>query len=92
MAAKTPATGLVIRATTADCPAYVGNDGGSPDAPVANAGNAPVSVANSDRHCVCVLAITSTSGAGLAEQAQFCRQSWRVTTNQRWHNHADQSK
>ena len=41
-AAELPAAGLVIRATTAGCPAYVGNDGGSPDAPVANAGGAPV--------------------------------------------------
>jgi hypothetical protein len=41
-AAELPAVGLVIRAATAGCPAYVGNDGGSPDAPVANAGGAPV--------------------------------------------------
>ena len=41
-AAELPATGLVIRAATAGRPAYVGNDGGSPNAPVADAGGAPV--------------------------------------------------
>ena len=41
-AAELPAAGLVIRAATAGCPAFVGNDGGSPDGPVANAGGAPV--------------------------------------------------
>ena len=41
-AAELPAAGLVIRAATAGCQAYVGNDSGSPDAPVANAGGAPV--------------------------------------------------
>ena len=40
--AELPAEGLVIRAATAGCLAYVGNDGGSPDAPVANAGGVPV--------------------------------------------------
>ena len=37
MAAELPAAGLVSRAATAGCPAYAGNDGGSPNAPVANA-------------------------------------------------------
>ena len=41
-AAELPAAGLVIRAATAGCPAYAGNDVGSPDAPVASAGGRPV--------------------------------------------------
>ena len=41
-AAKLQAAGLVIHAATAGCPAYVGNDSGQPDAPVANAGGALV--------------------------------------------------
>jgi len=31
MATELPAAGLVSRAATAGCPAYAGNDGGSPD-------------------------------------------------------------
>ena len=42
MAAELPAAGLVSRAATAGCPAYAGNDGGLPDAPVANAVGRPV--------------------------------------------------
>ena len=40
-AAGLPAAGLVIRAATASCPAYFGNDGGSPDGPVTVADGAP---------------------------------------------------
>ena len=42
MAAKPPAAGLVIRTATVGCPAYAGNGGGSPDAPVAYACGPPV--------------------------------------------------